>query len=105
LLHGDLSVPIVLIYWYTDDDNWPLQTLRLVHRRHEHCVMGRRLLIRSGRLGEVLEQPCWSDRRTRLFRSVRIFTGDLAQGIKRWQTVLRCRPRFDPLRQVEGIDD
>ena len=67
--------------------------------------MGRRLLIGSGRLGEVIEQPCWSDRRTRLFRCIRILTRDPAQRIKGGQTVLRCCPRFDPLRQVEGIDD
>src|SRR5699024_9630688 len=30
LLHGDVSVPLVLVYRYTDNAKWPLETLLLV---------------------------------------------------------------------------
>src|SRR5699024_2140623 len=42
-LHRDLSVAVVLVCGNSDDDDRPLQALRLVHRRHQHGVMSPRL--------------------------------------------------------------
>src|SRR5699024_12425959 len=65
LLHRNLPVPVVLVSRDSDDDDRPLQALRLMHRRHEHGIMSRRLFVYACELTEVSEQSGPGDWHTR----------------------------------------
>src|SRR5699024_6962069 len=45
LLHRDLPVPVVFVSRDSDNDDRPLQAFRLMHRRHQHGIMSRRLFV------------------------------------------------------------
>ena len=105
LLHRDFAVAVVLVGRDSDDGDRPLQAFRLVHRRYQHGIMSRRLFVCVRGLSEVGEQPSRGDRQPSLVGRVLVLRCDLAERVESGQSRLRGRPRFDPLRQIEGVDD